>query len=81
MPRDVSIRRYSGESPVGLWPRSFESGSSIMSPSHPWVASVGGEQRVFRTFREAVDYLYFQCRTTSFREPPTEELSHLDGPD
>ena len=50
-----------------------------MNPTHPWVASVGDEQRLFRTFREAVDYLYFQCRTTSFSEPPTEEFSYLDA--
>ena len=83
MPRHVTARRFSGERPVGLWPRTFEveTGSPMMSPTHPWVASVGDEQRLFRTFREAVDYLYFQCRTTSFSEPPTEEFAYLNEAD
>jgi hypothetical protein len=77
MPPHLTARRFSGDRPVGLWPRTLEPGTPIMSPTHPWVASVGDEQRLFRTFREAVDYLYFQCRTTSFHEPPTEEFSYL----
>jgi hypothetical protein len=45
----------------------------------PWVASAGEEQPLFKTFRDAVDYLYTECRNTRFREPSTEEFEYDHG--
>ena len=78
MPRHVIARRYSGEGPTGLWPRKFEQGTPITDPEHPWAASIGGDERVFKTFRDAVDFLYFETRGTQYREPPTEEVESRD---
>lgn len=50
-----------------------------MYPDYPWVAAVEGEERIFPTFRDAVDWLYFQTRHTGFREPATEEFTHDQG--
>jgi hypothetical protein len=50
-----------------------------MNPEYPWVASAGEDQRLFKTFREAVDYLYMECRNTRFREPTTEEFEYRQG--
>ena len=79
MPRDVIARRYSGEGSPGLWPRKFEQGTPITDPEHPWAASVGGDERVFKTLRDAVDFLYFKTRGTQYREPPTEQFEFRDG--
>jgi hypothetical protein len=74
MPQDITAWRCSGESPIGLWPRKHEQGTPIMNPDHPWVASAGRDERVFKTFRDAVDFLYFETRGTQYREPTTEQL-------
>ena len=79
MPRDIIARRFTGEAPIGVWPREFEQGRPIMNPEYPWVASAGEDQRLFKTFREAVDYLYMECRNTRFREPTTEEFEYSQG--
>jgi hypothetical protein len=50
-----------------------------MNPEYPWVASAGEDQRLFKTFREAVDYLYMECRNTRFREPATKEFEYSQG--
>jgi hypothetical protein len=79
MPGIVIARRYSGEGRVGLWPREFKQDTPIMDPEYPWVASAGEDQRLFKTFRDAVDYLYMECRNTRFREPSTEEFEYDHG--
>jgi hypothetical protein len=79
MRRDIVARRYSGEGPIGLWPRKLEQGTRIMNPEDPWVASAGRDERVFRTFRDAVDFLYFETRGTQYREPTTEQFEFGDG--
>jgi hypothetical protein len=79
MPRDINARRYSGEGPIGLWPRKFEQHTQIMNPEDPWMASAGGEERVFKTFRDAVDFLYFETRGTQYREPTTEQFEFRYG--
>ena len=79
MPREVMARRFSGDGSIGLWPREFEQGAPLMYPDYPWVAAVEGEERIFPTFRDAVDWLYFQTRHTGFREPATEEFTHDQG--
>jgi hypothetical protein len=79
MPRDIIVRRYSGEGPIGLWPRKLEHGTPIMNPDHPWAASAGRDERVFKTFRAAVDFLYFETRGTQYREPTTEQVESRHG--
>ena len=80
MPREINARRYSGEGPIGLWPRKLEPGGApISDPKAAWVASAGREERVFTTFRDAVDYLYFETRGTQYREPPTEQFEVQNG--
>jgi hypothetical protein len=79
MPETVIARRHSSGSRVGLWPREFEQGTPITDPDHAWVASAGEDQRLFKTFREAVDYLYMECRNSRFKEPPTEEFEYRGG--
>lgn len=79
MPREINARRYSGEGPIGLWPRKLERGARILDPECPWMASAGREERVFETFRDAVDYLYFETRGTQFREPATEQFETQNG--
>ena len=79
MTPDVIARRHSGEGSIGLWPRKFEQGTPVTDPEHPWAASVGGDERVFKTLRDAVDFLYFQTRGTQYREPPTEQFELRDG--
>jgi hypothetical protein len=79
MPRDIIARRYSGEGPIGLWPRKFGQGTRNVNPDDPWVASAGRDERVFRTFRDAVDFLYFETRGTQYREPTTEQFEFRYG--
>jgi hypothetical protein len=81
MPRDIIARRYSGDGPIGLWPRKFEHGTPSMNPEDAWVASAGRDERTFRTFREAVDFLYFETRGTQYREPTTEQFQFRLGLD
>jgi hypothetical protein len=79
MARVITARRYTGEGPIGLWPRKFEEGRPITNPDHPWVASAGRGERVFKTFRDAVDFLYFENRGTQYREPTTEQFEFQYG--
>jgi len=79
MPRDITTWRCRGEGSIGLWPRQFEQDTPIMNPDHPWAASAGREERVFKTFRAAVDFLYFETRGTQYREPTTEQFEFRHG--
>lgn len=79
MHRDIIARRHSGEGSIGLWPRKFEQGTRIMNQEDLWVASAGGDERVFKTFRDAVDFLYFETRGTQYREPTTEQFEFRHG--
>ena len=51
----------------------------MTDPEDPWAAAIGGDERVFKTFRDAVDFLYFKTRGTQYREPPTEQFEFRDG--